>query len=131
MRRLLPAALLLGLVGCGRGADPWPELHSASGTVSKGGRPVPKALVRFTAGEEQEQKLTVSGVTDDHGRFTLGTIKAPGREKKSGAPAGTYAVTVMLPMDENQSGGGAVELQQPYTVKPGDNSFTIELAPKR
>jgi hypothetical protein len=84
----LRAMWLLGLclTGCG-GTDGAPELAPASGTISYQGKPLAGAHVVFAS----ESGARISrGITDDNGRYQLGTFK-PG----DGAVVGKQLVTVV------------------------------------
>jgi len=88
---LVASLLLVSLVGCGGGEPPGPEklpLVPAGGTVTYQGNPLANADVAF---QHSEGKVTPSGKTDAQGKFTL---KSYGEE--SGAPAGSYTVTVSV-----------------------------------
>src|SRR5262249_3777451 len=62
--RLLAAAMLLALAGCGG-----QKLVNVSGRLTHKGQPVPSTLVTFWP--EEEGKRASTGVTDDDGNFTL------------------------------------------------------------
>lgn len=88
---LIVSGLLVSLSGCGSGDPPGPEklpLVPAAGRIVYQGQPVANADVAF---QHSEGKVTPTGKTDAEGRFTL---KSYGEE--SGAPAGSYTVTVSV-----------------------------------
>jgi len=95
--------LLLAVVGCGtKGPVPVP----VSGTVTLDGKPIAKGAVMFVP---QFSGQPAHGLTDEEGRFSLGTIK-----KGDGAMEGRYQVTVILnevqgfiadPKNKDVSGG--------------------------
>lgn len=114
---MLAAALLAA--GC-TPASKMPELHPVTGQVSRGSTPIPQAIVRF-ASDDTEPAFTYVGVTGVDGKFTISTLEAKTNKKSPGAPAGTYRIVIVLPMDENQRGGGELTLPEPFTVKSGTN----------
>jgi len=76
---------MLAVVGCGtKGPTPVP----VSGTVTLDGQPMAKAAVMFVP---QSSGLPAHGLTDEEGRFAIGTLK-----KGDGALEGKYQVTVIL-----------------------------------
>lgn len=125
--------LVFTAAGCGGGADtPQP----VSGSVSvKGGAPVPRGTIRFT---RTDKKVSAVGDINAKGEFKLSS-----KAKDDGAPAGEYTVTFGgtneggtydRPMEKvveiisskyNSDATTDVKL----TVKPGSNSFKIELEP--
>lgn len=122
--RVAALCLTLAALGCGSEAG-LPPLHSAKGTVTQAGKPLADALVRFRP-EKDDPTLTVVGTTDARGQFELSTQTTRGNVKRPGVPEGTYWVTIDLPVREDQSGGGAVELVKPSVVRPGANTFAFE-----
>jgi hypothetical protein len=129
-RRLALACLILcpaALAGCGGGKG-LPDLHPVGGVVTRSGRPVP-AHVQLAFVPDAEIDITITGFTDDQGRFTL-TSNGPDGVKKTGIPEGNYTVKVMFPMDEKQSGGEIVRLPQKIEIKPGGNpNLNIDVPP--
>ncbi len=75
--------IALFLVGCGSGDQP--ALHSVTGTVTYGGKPLENATVTFVP----EAGLAAVGRTDSAGRFTLRT------RGMDGAMAGPFKVVIM------------------------------------
>jgi hypothetical protein len=86
---VLAAALAAG--GCG-GGD---RLVKVSGTVVRGGRPVPNLGVHFVP----EKGLASHGLTDENGHFDL--LYSTGAE---GALIGSHKVWVQLPPDPQKRG---------------------------
>jgi len=127
--RLGVLGLALAAVGCASDAG-LPPLHPAKGTVTHGGKPLADALVRLRP-EKDDPTLTIVATTDARGHFELSTQTTRGNVKRPGVPEGTYRVTIDLPIRDDQSGGGSVELAKPYTVRAGENTFTFEAAEKK
>ncbi len=127
-RRVVILLAWVTILGCEAG-DRLPPLHPVKGVVTRNDKPLAKALVRFRPVKE-DPLLSLTALTDAQGRFELFTQTVRGNVKKSGGPLGAYRVTIDLPMGDDQSGGGAVELPQPYTIRVGDNQFTLEVKAK-
>lgn len=127
--RMAVLALALAPLGCGSDTG-LPPLHAAKGTVTQGGKPVSHALVRLRP-EKDDPTLTIVGTTDAQGHFELSTQTTRGNVKRPGVPEGTYRVTIDLPIRDDQSGGGSVELAKPTVVRAGDNAFPFEIAEKK
>ncbi len=128
MARRMAVLLMCAALGC-EGGDKLPPLHPVKGVVTRNDRPLGKALVRFHPVKD-DPLLSLTAVTDAQGRFELFTQTTRGNVKKPGGPEGAYRVTIDLPMGDEQSGGGAVELPEPYTIKAGDNQFKFEIKKK-
>ncbi|MBI2808112.1 MAG: carboxypeptidase regulatory-like domain-containing protein [Planctomycetes bacterium] len=125
--RLSVLGIALAFMGAGCASDrDDPKVHAARGTLKfKNGKPIVNAVLQFTGAKQQE--MTVNGFTDDSGNFILQTVLA--KKKIAGAPPGDYDVTIVLPMDEKQSGGGPpIKLAKKLTVKASDdNVFDIAI----
>ncbi|MBN9118373.1 MAG: hypothetical protein J0I06_04290 [Planctomycetes bacterium] len=68
--RAMGCAVVAALAaGCGKA--PPPPIVPAAGVVTIGGRPVPKAQVRFVPKIDHGPEFTAVGETDDAGRFQL------------------------------------------------------------
>ena len=78
---LLLVAVCGAAVGCGRR-----EMGPVSGTLTYQGKPVPDAVVKFTA----QSRPTAVGRTDAEGRYTLTTFR-----KGDGAYGGSHRVMVI------------------------------------
>ena len=95
--------VLLSAAGCGPSG---PATVPVTGTVTLDGKPIAKAAVMFVP---QFPGRPAHGLTDQEGRFSLGTFK-----KGDGAVEGKYLVTVILnevqgfvadPKNKDVSGG--------------------------
>jgi len=80
-------AALVASSGCGTGH---PTTVPVSGTVTLDGNPIAGAAVMLVPPQGQGLAKAAHGVTDDQGRFTLGTF-----ETGDGALPGKYGVTVI------------------------------------
>jgi hypothetical protein len=85
------AALLLALVISGCSAEERAPVHPVTGQVMFDGRPAAGALVVFHPKDSAAGFPAPRAHVDARGNFTLGTYAA-----QDGAPAGEYAVTVVL-----------------------------------
>ena len=118
-------ALLAAIVGC----DAAPTTHPVSGTVKhKGGKAWSGGTITFQL--ESDRTVNPTGTIQKDGSFTLTTHYNSGSSSstKPGAPAGQYAVTVEPdygPELPTVIKGNTVS--QKFTVKEGDNSFTVEV----
>lgn len=111
--------LLLAL-GCTKGAD-LPPTHSVKGkVVYTDGRPMSGGSIRFVS-SPPDPLLTVAGVIDNDGNFTLSTIK--GKKKVAGAVEGRYRVTIIPPQVDHHQPVAPIKLSGGYTVKAGENTF--------
>jgi hypothetical protein len=127
-----------GIVGCGGGANaPQP----VSGKVSvKGGAPLKKGAIRFTATTAGADKKIVSGMgeIDAQGAFQISSLGV-----NDGIPVGDYKVTFanteggrdydhpndpVIPVIADKYGSDSTT-DLKYTVKPGRNTCTFELDP--
>jgi hypothetical protein len=100
-RGLLAATLILCVSGCGKDEGYLLTVHPTSGTVTRGGKPVAKAVVRFHPVDpkivevpkgETGPPIMLTSETDDAGHFVVSSYR-----EGDGLPAGDYKVTVMLP----------------------------------
>jgi hypothetical protein len=123
--RLSCAAALALLAGCANKSDKLPDLHPATGTITKNGQPVKDGSVRFMPADNAD--LIVSGDVDGNGRFELYTVKKSNRQK--GAPAGTYSITYSPPnLDQRNL---PITPTRSYTIEAKTNELAIELAEKK
>ena len=79
-----------------------------------------------------DASFRVMGEIDENGAFTLRTLK--GKQMASGAPEGSYRVTVLPPQTADHQLVRPITLSGSYTVKSGDNVFptiTIPRPPQR
>lgn len=125
-RRLAPLLFIALLVSPGCKRSKMPALNAVKGQVTRSGTPVPRVIVTLRS-EEIDQSFTVKGTSDSSGDLEVVTIEARTNLVKSGAPAGDYTVTVMVPMDEKQQGGATLKLPQKFKVGTGDNILNIDL----
>ena len=118
--------------GCSKSGDGGGALalHPVGGTVTRNGQPVgPFAQVTFS---DENNQLTITGVTDAAGKFKVGTVINAKGDRKDGAPEGSYTVMIMPPLDDKQGGSEMpVTLAEKYQVKSGPNEFQFEIAPKK
>ena len=129
-RALVPAAVLVALVGCdGRVA--------VTGRVVENGQPVPGAELRWA--HQSDPKVFVSGVTDASGAYIL---DAAGRKD---IPAGKYQVTVTwwrtrtgqpLPAGEQGTAMKGTDVARQFTatveveVKAGSPNVDVDVTGK-
>ncbi len=102
-------------------------LTPLKGTLTRGGQPVgPNAQVTLTP--DSGQDITVTGLTDANGEFEIHTSGADGKTR-SGAPDGTYTVTVVTPGDGSGTQGGFEQIKLPkkVEVKSGAGDLKLEL----
>ncbi|WP_425397884.1 hypothetical protein [Aeoliella sp.] len=86
--RFVSLVIVLGVLsGCNR--QPTPEIVPVEGVVLLGGRPLPKATVRFIPNMDVGPEFIASAVTDDQGKFVLECNGV------SGAPVGEHTVCVV------------------------------------
>ena len=93
-------ALLLGIVGCQRGAT-GPTGYPVSGVVTYNGQPVDGAQVVFSPATPGEKLQAASATTDSSGRYQLS------------AQPGEYVVMVMKYESPQAAAGGGGEYQPP------------------
>jgi hypothetical protein len=90
-RSLLLAAVLFSLASCGHSDRK--ELYSVTGKVLYQGNPAEGATVTFHVLEGDSAKTPKPGAqVQNNGEFRLSTYRS-----YDGAPAGTYAVTIVYP----------------------------------
>ncbi|MDX1928353.1 MAG: hypothetical protein SFV81_17630 [Pirellulaceae bacterium] len=83
--------LLTGLVGCGKGKDPWEVTHPATGVVNFKGRPIVDAeLTFFPEDKSAPDSVRPKAKSTAGGKFEVWTYV-----QGDGAPAGNYKVTVV------------------------------------
>jgi hypothetical protein len=140
--KVLPACVLMLLVGCGGGPNPGPEKQAtvpANGIVTYRGKAVANASVVFQA---LDGKVASHGSTDAAGTFRLSTYG-----NQDGVPPGKYKVTVAagIPQEiepgvlpDEPVGGFKSPIPAKYAdpsstdilvevLEKGKNEFTIEL----
>ncbi|MBX6313451.1 MAG: hypothetical protein IRY99_11125 [Isosphaeraceae bacterium] len=113
------ALALVAIAGCG---DDAPPIGQVSGTVTRGGKPVPNLTVNFMPTEGRPSW----GLTDANGRYTLHWDEA-----HEGAEVGTHKVSVAFvpgsPEEEAARARGTLRLpaeQQAITEKYGNFETT-------
>lgn len=104
VRSLLSAVVILALVGCGGGYSQESEAVStvsASGTLTYKGKPLPGFVVAF---QPADGKRAATGVTDEAGKFVLGT-----NTKDDGAVPGANKVSVVWQPPEDDGMGNVID----------------------
>jgi hypothetical protein len=121
VRWLLLFCLVAALVvGCGRSL---PKTHTVRGKVlAPSGQPLTGGAVHLQS--DRYRALTISGVIQADGTFSLTTVKDKAQSK--GAPAGTYTVLVSPP-SVGHVGAATIALPDLYNVHPGENTLDIDL----
>ncbi|GAB6187345.1 hypothetical protein JCM17478_28470 [Thermopirellula anaerolimosa] len=113
------AAIVLG-GACNRGSDK-PKTYPVTGTVTMNGQPVPGATVTFTPKEPaapgQEGPLAASAVTDNEGKYQIGTFA-----KGDGALPGEYLVSVTKYEGAGPTGGGSGSEEEYTPPVPGQEA---------
>lgn len=111
------AAIVLG-GACNRGTTK-PKTYPVTGTVTMNGQPVAGATVTFTpkepAGPGQAGPQAASAVTDDQGRYQIGTFA-----KGDGALPGEYLVSVTKYEGGGPTGGGSGSEEEYRPPVPGE-----------
>lgn len=125
-------ALSLAALGCAND-DYGPAIHPVSGKVLVDGRPAAKARVTFHALDASAggESLPTMAIAEQDGAFRPST-----RFSYDGAPAGSYAVTVVWPkivIDHGEEIEGPDQLRGKYgdparsglkvTIKEGENAL--------
>jgi hypothetical protein len=115
-------ALILLAAGCHASV---PRTYPAKGSVRyRGGQPMKGGSVQFNS--LTDPALRVVGRLRDDGTFTLETSRDG--DKRAGAPAGEYEVTVFPPLSGEHKGAAPIVLPTLYRVEAeGKNEFAIEL----
>jgi hypothetical protein len=106
---LLAFVLCGSWFGCGGGS----KTAGVSGHVTYKGKPVAKANVSFTPVEGAGR--AASGLTDDNGYYTLGTMSA-----SDGAAPGKYRVTIIARGPDRPAKAGESLTGMPGEMMPGD-----------
>jgi hypothetical protein len=103
---LFPFALLAFLAGCSS-AEPFPDLHPLTGTVTRGGKPVAAGGLIFLPDPPGGTGLVVNANVKPDGTFTAETSRnkpAGGVEVRPGAPTGRYKVVYHPPSNGEKMG---------------------------
>lgn len=91
-RHILAFVAIIGLIsGCGGGSSSKVKTVPVNGTVTLDDKPLAGATVRFF--DTTGKNISVSGVTDDQGKYSLGVSDI------KGAPPGNYNVVVSKLVD--------------------------------
>lgn len=128
-RSIALGALLLavaGLVsGCGRSEPERLGVHPVSGQVTYQGKPAAGAFVVFHAKADKDKFPPPTAQVDEQGNFTLGTYA-----REDGAPAGDYAVTVVLrkPVQKDGEFVPGPNVLPPQYSKPATTKLNIQVA---
>ncbi len=111
------------LAGCGESGPVPPRTIPVKGrVVYPDGTPLKGGLVAFT--NTADASLSPFGDIGPSGEFTLRTIF--GSKKLTGAPEGTYQVTIRPPPGPEKSVDLSVTLPEPVQVKAGQaNELTL------
>ena len=115
------------IVGCGSSPTTFP----VSGKVvnQKSGKPFPGGTITFQL--DKDPTMNATGEIQKDGSFSLTTHYVSGNNAatKPGAPLGEYSVTVEPSYGaELPTVIKGTTVTQKFTVKEGDNSFTVEVA---
>lgn len=116
------ALLAVGPVACS--GPEMPELHPVTGKVLwADGQPLAGGSVQLNSPENS--MLIINGAIGPDGTFALATVKEGTRVE--GVPIGSYHVTLVPPMGEDQMAQPPIRLPEPVSVAPGGNELTLEL----
>ena len=94
---LVVGLLTAALVGCGSSG---PSVHKTICKVTLDGEPLPDAKVTFHIQGEKPMARKPSGQADADGNAVIAYLHK--EERREGAPAGEYKITVALPKDTGQ-----------------------------
>lgn len=120
------SACLLTLSACNaRPPRHAPATYSVTGQVTApNGRSMAGGCIEFRP-RDNAGELTSTGVIDAEGKFTL---QIPFIDRIiPGATEGPHRAFVIMPLGAQRKGGGHVPIPGEFTVKPGENHFTIAL----
>jgi hypothetical protein len=120
---MVPGLLLL-LPACSSQAKP-PKVYLVKGKVELAdGQPLTRGLVEFRPLEEEAPAS--AGEIGPDGSFSLITLV--NNRKYPGASVGPHKVTVIVPPNPDQSGGGPIPLPDLLSVEPNNNNlFTLRI----
>ncbi|MDR1289863.1 MAG: carboxypeptidase-like regulatory domain-containing protein [Planctomycetaceae bacterium] len=120
---------LVLVVGCSREQRPEgiPTLYPCNITITQDGKPLSGAMVTLYTESSEDRRWSPGGTTDSQGVIQ---IKVLG--KYSGAPAGTYKVTVEKQEIENVDSNSYyhISLVETQYTKPKDTTLKIEVTPQ-
>ena len=103
------------------GVPPWLDVRDPFTA-----KPIADAQIRLTS-MPPDTKLTITGFTDAAGKFELSTYSAIASARHPGAPAGTFQVTLDLPVKIDQSGGSTVRWAMPVTIPAPNGTLDFPL----
>jgi hypothetical protein len=107
--------------GCGSPKKDLPQTHAVTGEViSSDKKPFPGGMIEFKSAKHPQVAI---GQISPVGEFELSTTVD--NTRLDGAVEGEYQVTIMPDMAKGQSSASPIVLAKKYTVKAGDNRFTI------
>jgi hypothetical protein len=86
--------------------------------------PMPGGMIRLHS--PANSTYTGHGEIDDHGRFTIVTLR--GEEKVEGLPAGEYEV-IVLPPARAKYATAQIDLQEKFRITAGENNLAITVPP--
>jgi hypothetical protein len=117
--------VVLTFTSCGKEYRSAPETYPVTGKIVATRRALPAGgLVEFES-VKHGAEFTANGVIEADGKFSL---KIPYVDRVlSGATAGPHTVRVLLPLEQQGSGSGAVRIKGEFEVKPEENHFTINM----
>lgn len=128
-RAIALGALLLMLTsltsGCGKSEPERLAVHPVTGHITFQGQPAAGAFVVFHSKTEKDKFPPPTAQADKQGNFTLGTYS-----RDDGAPAGEYAVTVVLrkPVEKDGEFEQGPNLLPPQYSKPATTKLNIRVA---
>lgn len=128
-RAIALGALLLMLTGltsgCGKSEPERLAVHPVTGQVTFQGKPAAGAFVVFHAKTDKDKFPPPTAQVDKQGNFKLGTYS-----REDGAPAGEYAVTVVLrpTVEKNGEFEQGPNLLPPQYSKPDTTKLNIHVA---
>ncbi len=113
---------------CGCAADPSPDLHPLTGTVTYQGKPVTAGGLLFAPEEGGWGGVIVNANVEPDGTFTAQTEKVTGRgtTARPGVRPGRFLVTYNPPGD-GQNVGQQRSLAEVVEVKPGGTTVALKL----
>jgi hypothetical protein len=116
-------ALLVALTGCSCSRRTHKEVFPVRGSVVFEGKPTPNAVVFFhPLGENKSGTPTSSGVVGQDGSFEITTF-----EPHDGAPAGTYAVSVIWKKSSGIGDRDEVYLLPERYMNPQTSGLRVEV----
>lgn len=121
---ILSALMIAGCGPEGPQGGPRVETYPITGTVHIDGKPEQAILVTCHPVGESAVHTTISGFTDEQGRFSIGTY-----ESGDGAPEGEYKLTVKWGQwGLNGRYGGPDKLKDRYS-DPDSSEYSVVVSP--